>query len=238
MQRLPHLGYDAGVLKKFADKIHILPSNQTAFGHEIGTRMTAVELGEGALFVHSVVKSGLQALKTLGRPEHFVIANKWRRGPVGEINSEFPNARFYGAPDLEKLEKQAQVEAIRQGQEYPWSHALEHLVLQGIPFFNEVAFFHRSSRTLLLADVAGYLYDGGPLTSQLAMKLLKAQTQPGWASSEKKLYIRDRKAFEGSVAKLLAWDFERVLVAHGPVLDNDARTRLTKILAPENSPGA
>ncbi|HEX4925973.1 MAG TPA: hypothetical protein VFV50_17910 [Bdellovibrionales bacterium] len=218
---------------KLAEKLHVLPSDQTAFRHEIGTRMVAVDLdGRGSLFVHSAVKAGLPALKTLGSPAHFAIPNKWRRGPVAEIKAAYPDAKFYGAPDLEKLEKLVEVEAIRPGATYPWSGALDHLVLEGIPFFNEVAFFHRESRTLLLADVAGYLYDGGPLTAQLAMKLLKAGAHPGWSASEKKLYVRDRKTFEASLAKMLQWDFKRVLVAHGPRLENDARAQLTEILMP------
>lgn len=220
------------MFKKIAEKIWTTSSDQTAFGLDIGTRTTVVDLdGKGSLFVHSPRIDTAEKLKELGNVNFAVLPNKWRRGNAVEFKVLFPNAVFFCAPELEKMEKNIPLTAITQDSTYPWSDQLEHLVIQGSPFFNEVAFYHKISRTLILADHGGYMYDGGPLTAQLGLKLLKSQKTPGWSDSEKKLYVRDRKLYSDSISKLFEWDFIRAIVAHGPVLSTVEKTTIRSALA-------
>ena len=206
------------MLKRLGEKIWTSASNQTAFGLDIGTRTTVVDIdGNGTLFVHSPLAALTAAIRDLGNTRYVVIPNKWRGKNAKDFKVQFPEAEI--------------LLSVNDGP-YPWSEALDHFVIQGSPLFNEVAFFHKLSKTLILADFAGYLYDGGPLTAQLGMKLLNSQKKFGWSDQEKKLYIRDRKAFAESVEKLLAWDFERVVVAHGPVIEKDVKEKLREALAP------
>jgi hypothetical protein len=209
------------MLKLLAPRIWATPSDKTAFGLDIGTRMTVIDIdGQGTLFIHSPVKIESALLNAIGKVQYVVLPNKWRRSHIAEFRETFPEARFFGAPDLEKLEKQIKLEPIpSESAQSPWGRSLDHLLIQGSPFFNEVAFLHRSSKTLILADLGGFMYDEGPLTSQLALKLLKSGKSPGWSTQEKKLYIRDRQLFAKSIEEMLKWDFVRVIVAHGQLLD-------------------
>jgi hypothetical protein len=222
------------VLKQISENLWVTRSDQTAFKLDIGTRMTVVKLRDSQeLLVHSPIKIAAEEINKLGEVKYVVIPNKWRKTHLVHFHQLYPNAQYFCAPDLEKLEKQVPLKAITENvQDFPWGRDLDHLLIQGMPFFNEVVFLHKSSKSLILADIGGHMYDGGPLTSQLAMKLLKAKSQPGWSEQEKKLYIRDRKLFEESVARMLRWDFSRVIVAHGEIIEAGGRELLTKIVTP------
>jgi hypothetical protein len=218
------------VLKKLAADLWVSDSNQTAFGLDIGTRMTVVRLATG-LFVHSPIQVEAQILNALGEVKWVVIPNKWRRANVAAFKTLFPQARFYGAPDLEKIEKAAEIKPITENvADYSWSRELDHLLIRGSPFFNEVVFFHRASKTLILGDLAGYMYDSGPLTAQLAMRLLKSKDRVGWTDQEKKLYIRNKKEFDESIAKMMQWNFNRVIIAHGKVLEKTSSQELAQFI--------
>jgi hypothetical protein len=41
-----------------------------------------------------------------------------------------------------------------------------------------------------------------------------------------KLWVKDRAAFERSIEAVLAWDFDRIAMAHGEILETNARDRL------------
>lgn len=45
------------------------------------------------------------------------------------------------------------------------------------------------------------------------------------------LMIRDRRAARASVDAILGWDFERVIVAHGDVLETGGRERFAAAFA-------
>jgi hypothetical protein len=220
------------MFKKIADRIWTTSSNQTAFGLDIGTRTTAIDLdGKGSLFVHSPRVDAADHLKKLGTVNFAVLPNKWRRGNAVEFKVLFPDAVFFCAPELEKIEKNLPLTSITEGARFPWSDQIDHLLIRGSPFFNEVAFYHKLSRTLILADHGGYMYDGGPLTAQLGLKLLKSQKIPGWSEQEKKLYVRDRKLYGDSISKIFEWDFIRAIVAHGPVISTVEKTTIRSALS-------
>ncbi|MEQ1875242.1 MAG: hypothetical protein ABL958_01260 [Bdellovibrionia bacterium] len=213
------------MLKRLGDKIWVSDSNQTAFGLDIGTRTTVIDIdGAGSLFVHSPLAKQAEEICKLGKTRYVVIPNKWRGKNIYDFKIPFPEAEIFLS--------------IQDGATYPWSEALDHFVIQGSPLFNEAAFFHRASKTLILADHGGYLYDGGPLTAQLGMKLLKSQKHYGWSDQEKKLYIRDKKAFAESAEKLFAWDFERVIIAHGPLIEKEPAAKLREALRLPGPPDA
>jgi hypothetical protein len=46
-----------------------------------------------------------------------------------------------------------------------------------------------------------------------------------------KVAMKDRKAFEDSIGKVLEWDFDRIVVAHGAVIERDGKRLLRGCLA-------
>ena len=200
-------------------------------GLSIGTRMTVVRLAGGELFLHSPVSldPGLRKeLDGLGRVRCIVAPNKMHHLFAGEYNEAWPDVELYCAPGLEKKRKDIDWHATL-GDEAPeaWRGQLEQVLFEGFPSANEVDFFHPPTRTLLVTDIAFHIGEESPALTRFGFRLLGAYKRFGPSLMER-ILIRDRAAARASLEKILAWDFERVTVTHGSVLEQGGREALRK----------
>ena len=86
---------------------------------------------------------------------------------------------------------------------------------------NEVAFYHPASRTLLLTDLA---FHPTPTSSRgLRFWCLLTRTGPFGPNQVVRFTVRDRAAVRASLDRILAWDFDRVTVTHGEVLESGGK---------------
>jgi len=92
---------------------------------------------------------------------------------------------------------------------------------------NEVVFFHRASHTLILCDLAFNFGPRFPVVTRAVARLLGSYEHFG-PSRLDPLLIRDRTAARRSMERILEWDFDRVIVAHGEVLDRGGRDALRR----------
>ncbi len=89
----------------------------------------------------------------------------------------------------------------------------------------EVAMFHCASRTLILVDLIENFTDATPHTGR-ALKfwfkyVLRMWNRPR-AAPEYRLGWGDRKARAGSLRRILAWDFQRIVLSHGELIERAA----------------
>jgi len=106
-----------------------------------------------------------------------------------------------------------------------WRGEVDQLYFRGRPFENEVVFFHRASRSLLLCDLAFNFGPRAPLVTRLVMTLMGGYGRFRPTRLDP-LLIRDRRAARRSLEQILAWDFDRVIIAHGEVLEHGGRDAL------------
>ena len=113
------------------------------------------------------------------------------------------------------------------GDEAPaeWRGQLDQVFFRGRPYENEVVFFHRASRTLILCDLAFNFGPHAAAPTRLLMRLLRSYGRFGPSTLDPWL-IRDRAAARASLERILSWDFDRVVVAHGDVLESGGREAL------------
>jgi hypothetical protein len=109
----------------------------------------------------------------------------------------------------------------------PWPHAdqLEFVVIEGAPKRNEVVFFHRASRTIYTADLALNIREPAGFLTSLGLRLMGVYRRFG-AAKLWRSWVTNRAAFTRSIEAVLAWDFDRIVVAHGEVLESNAREQL------------
>ncbi len=198
-------------------------------GVEIGSRMTVIRLAGGALFLHSPVALDPELRKeldTLGQVRFAVGPNRMHHLSLGDYAVAYPGAALYAAPGLETKRADLQWEAVL-GDEAPagWSGQIDQLFFRGFPLANEVAFFHPASRTLIVTDLAFNIGAEAPAMTRLAFRMLGAYGRFGPSILERVL-IRDRVAARESLERILEWDFDRVILAHGQVRENAGRDGL------------
>lgn len=217
-----------GGLEPLADGLWTAWRPQTFYGLPVGTRMTVVRLADGRLLLHSPVALDA-ALRTeldaAGRVAFAVAPNRLHHLHAGDVARAYPGARLWVAPGLERKRPDLAFEALLGDDAPPeWRGEVDQAFFRGRPYENEVAFFHRASRTLLLCDLAFNFGPGAAAPTRWLMKLIRSM---GFGPSKlDPLLIRDRAAARASLERILAWDFDRVVVAHGDVLERGGRERL------------
>jgi hypothetical protein len=216
-------------LRRLAEDLWVAERPQWFYGLPVGTRMSVIRLAGGRLLLHSPVALDPELrreLDSLGRVSFAVAPNRVHHLYAGEVAAAYPGARLWVAPGLERKRPDLVFEAVL-GDEAPeeWRGQVDQTFFRGRPYENEVAFFHRASRTLLLCDLAFNFGPSAAAPTRLLMRLLRSYGRLG-PSKLDPLLIRDRRAARESLERILTWDFDRVVVAHGDVLESGGRAIL------------
>ena len=218
-------------LRQLAENLWVAERPQSFYGLPVGTKMTVIRLAGERLLLHSPVAldADLRSqLDGLGRVRFAVAPNRVHHLYAGDVAKAYPGTRLWVAPGLERKRPDLVFEAILSD-EVPeeWRAEVAQVFFRGRPYENEVTFFHRASRTLVLCDLA---FNFGPSTAaptRLLMKLLRSYGELG-PSKLDPLLIRDRRAARESLERILAWDFDRIIVAHGDVLESGGHETLRR----------
>ncbi len=209
-------------MRQLAEDLWVVDRPLRFVGVSIGTRMTVIRLRDGSLFLHSPVALDdtlRQALLELGTPRYAVAPNRFHHMYIGEYRTAFPDVRLYAAPGLPDKRTDLRFDAVLSDEAPPeWAGQLDQEHFKGLPAMGEVVFCHRASRTLLTCDLAFNLGPEAPWGTRLAFRLVGSYGKFGPTLLEK-ILIRDREAARGSLARILGWDFDRVIVTHGSVLE-------------------
>jgi hypothetical protein len=100
---------------------------------------------------------------------------------------------------------------------------LEQLVFKGNPLLSEVLFFHGESQTVILDDL---IQIPSPLKGRPfrdAIFKLEGVSSQGGVGLDMRLTFTNRKVARQSLEKLLSWDFNKMVIAHGPCIEKDAK---------------
>ncbi len=216
-------------LRELAENLWIAERRQSFYGLEVGTRMTVMRLADGRLLLHSPVfldPELRRELAALGRVGFAVAPNRVHHLHAGEVADAYPGALLWVAPGLERKRPDLVfVDVLTDEAPAPWKSEIEQVFFRGRPYENEVVFFHRASRTLILCDLAFNFGPRAAAPTRLLMWLLRSYGHFG-PSKLDPLLIRDRRAARQSLEKILRWDFDRVIVAHGDVLESGGHEAL------------
>jgi hypothetical protein len=120
------------------------------------TRMTVVRLPDGGIWLHSPVKPTdelVAAISALGPVRHLVAPNMLHHVSIGDWAERFPEARTWAAPGVRDRSKVKFTGDLGDAPPPEWAHAINQRIARGSRVLNEVVFFHRASRTLILTDL-------------------------------------------------------------------------------------
>jgi len=216
-----HLGF-MDALTQLAPDLWVASRPLKLVVGDIGTRMTVIRLHDGSLFLHSPVQLDGEtraALDALGPVRAVVAPSLVHHFYVGEYGAAYPEATLYAAPGLEQKRADVRFGAVLDDEPpAQWAGQLDQHVFRGAPIMNEVVFFHPASRTLLLTDLAFNVVRPMPGRARFFLRLVNAR---GFGPHRiVRFGVRDRVAARASLERILQWDFDRVTVTHGEVLDS------------------
>lgn len=197
---------------------------QRFWGLECGTRTTVVRLSDGGLFVHCPVSLDADTRRDIDAlgPVHAVVASSlYHHLYVGEWMQAYPDALFCACPGLAEKRPDLRFGHVLGDDPHPlWAADLEQVFFSA-RFEKEVVFFHTRTRTLVCADALLNLRQH-PSWHTRAVARLMGNSAPGKGWLEY-IAVRDWKIGRQQVDRMLRWDIERIVLAHGALVERDGR---------------
>ena len=203
------------------------------------SRMVVVRLHSGELFLWSPTEPDdrLRAqIDVLGPVRHLVSPNKIHYAHIGEWKRAYPEAVAWASPGVrERAASQGDVDVAFDAElgnepDPAWREDLDQLIFRGSRYMEEVAFFHRKTQTLILADLIENFEPekvGGAYG--WLVRLAGAAHPDGKAPVDLRLTFFGRKdEARASFERLLAWEPEKVIVAHGRWYERDGTKELRR----------
>lgn len=241
---MPHdsFTYDPiGVPKPLAEGVWIVdgPAIRMTMGPlkvPFPTRMTVIRL-PGGLWLHSPIAltDDLAAAITALGPVRWLIAPSWLHyAGIDPWRAAFPDAESWGAAGIREraaaqgiavtLDRQLGVDPA------PWDR---HFASFTIPsrFGDEIEFFHRASRSLILTDLIENFAPEriGPFW-RLVMRLAGNLGPVGGTPRDYRAAMTDHAAIGQQVEQMIALQPERVILAHGDCYLENPVPRLRQAL--------
>ncbi|NUO54469.1 MAG: DUF4336 domain-containing protein [Polyangiaceae bacterium] len=194
------------------------------FGVETGTRMTVVRLTSGGLFILSPVKlddETRRAIDALGEVRAVVAPSLFHHLSVAEWMAAYPKAFFGACPGLEWKRTDLAFSSVVADEPHPIYKGDLEQVYFSARRENELDFFHAPSKTLIVTDALLNLSTHARKSTRFIAKLMQ-NSAPGLGWMEP-LMVRDRKLARRQVDRMLEWDFDRVILAHGQMVEGGGR---------------
>ena len=218
---------DVDGLESFAEDIWLANGPRVRFvAVSLPTRMIVVKLGDGSLWINSPVAVSdetLNRIQAIG-PVRYLVApttlHVWR---LEQWHKRFPDAQLWGPPKASHRSSHIVFTGLLQDVAPPgWAGDLEQLVFKGNLFIEEVEFLHKKSRTLILTDfLQNYHAEAGDLAGNIIKKI--GGVLNGGVPLDARLSFTDRQLGREVLARLLSWDFDKLIVAHGNCIERDAK---------------
>jgi hypothetical protein len=220
------------VLHQWADDIWLLDGDRVRmFGLPLGTRMVVVRLASGGLWLWSPVapsEARFDAVAALGPVEHIVAPNKLHHLFIGPWRQRFPGAKCWAAPGLAPRRKDLAFDGeLGDAPPLAWASDLDQLLFRGCFLLDEAFFLHRKSGTLIVVD---FIQNHDPTEDGVFWRGVKRAigvvAPDGGVPMEVRMTMTDRVAARACVKRLFAWEFDRLVIAHGICLERDARAHI------------
>ncbi len=200
------------------------------FGVMFTTRMTVVKLANGSLWVSSPVSVPSDTLKRitgLGTVRYILAATPRHVWRLEGWHRLFPEAQLWvsrTSPFTLKKGHLPYTGILGDAPYHDWADDFDQLAFKGNPLIEEVLFFHKESRTLILDDLIQIhpLVKGKRLRNAL-LKLSGVASPHGGVPRDIRLSFIYRNLARRSLEKLLSWDFDKLIIAHGACIEKDAK---------------
>ena len=174
-------------------------------------------------------------IEALGPVRHLVSPNKIHYAHIASWKRAYPEATAWASPGVRERAASQHFDVSFEADlgdlpEEAWGEDLDQLVFRGSRFMEEIIFFHRRTRTLILADLIENFEAEkvGGLHAWL-IRLAGAAEPDGKAAIDLRLtFLGRKKEARSSVERMLAWKPERVIMAHGGWYERDGTRELRR----------
>lgn len=196
-------------------------------GFDYPTRMVVVRLADGGLWLWSPVEKSAslsEQVRELGPVKHIVSPNKLHYLFLTEWHASYPDAKLWAtASTIAKCTELHFDGKLADAAPPAWRGQIDQFYFTNSPFLDELIFFHRASRTAIIADLSQtfseqFLRRHWPWWLRGIARLSKMVEGTGFPPIDYRVSFRDRASARPKVRALIEEHPEHVVVAHGEVI--------------------
>jgi hypothetical protein len=204
------------------DRLWVADAPFGKMGFEVGARMTAVRMPQGELLVHSPVAltDALKAELDAAGPVRWIVApSRFHTAHTPEYARAYPQAEVcavWGA--AKSLRGVAVRRTLTDHPPRDWSAVMGLSVLRGSWLYDEAVLFHEPTRTLIVTDLCFNVPGNTSKMTYLVAGMLGIRDRFG-PSKSFRWTLTDRAAARDTVSRLVDWDFDRVILSHGTIVE-------------------
>jgi len=192
------------------------------------TRMTIVKLESGGLWILSPIRPSqdvFDAVRALGPVQFLIVPNLIHCAYTTEWQKEFPEASTWVSPRTPKRHPNLQFNGLlADGERPPWDTEIERVFFSGNSFLDETVFLHKESKTLIVTDL---IQRHDPEKESAFWRIVKDWTgvlfPNGGVARDIRFNFRDRQAALESYHRIMGWEFDRMIIAHGACIESGAK---------------
>ena len=218
-------------MKPLAENLWLLRYPLRLLGADLRRNVTVIRLASGELVIHSTgpfTPQEVAAINALGRPRWIMDVMARHDTFAKEGRAAFPDATYLAPDGFSETVGFPTQPLVNQPE---WAGEIDVLLLDGVPSMKEHVVLHKPSRTLIVADLMFNFGPDAPAWTRLLMYgAVGAKHDPGMARSMR-LTAKDKPALRASLAQMMTWDFDRLIVGHGDEIDTGAKARVAEALA-------
>lgn len=198
-------------------------------GLHLRNRMVIARLPSGGLWLHSPVPLHdklARDVEALGTIEHLVAPNKWHHQYLRAAKERWPQAKVWGAPGLQEKVKRLPIDQELDDSAEPWGETIHSALIRGFPKVEETVFLHRPSRTLICCDSLFNVQEEHHWLTRSFYKFSRIFRRVAMNERFWKGWRKDATAAQTSVRRILDWDFDRITMAHGEVIETSGHPQM------------
>jgi hypothetical protein len=212
-----------------ADQIWLCPYPVRLAWTRFEARMTVIRLASGQIMLHSpcdITAALAQEIVALGPVGYIIVPGNFHHLHAASAQAAFPAAKTWICPGIEKKRPDLKYDGVL-GDEAPadWRNEIDQVLVRGSHIMREVAMYHCASRTLVLVDLIENFTDRTPNTGG-TLKFWFKYVLRMWGNPrpapEYRMGWSDRDAAATSLRQVLAWDFQRIVLSHGDLINREA----------------
>ncbi|WP_163832904.1 DUF4336 domain-containing protein [Spartinivicinus ruber] len=148
-----------------------------------------------------------------------------------EAKQHFPDASLLVAPGLPAKRRDLAFDYVFDNQSFqPWQSELSHFVFTALPILNEVVFFHPASNSLIVTDLVCNIQKVDRSLFSLYLRLSGVLGKLAM-SRMFRLLMRNKTHAREQLRQILHWNFERIVMAHGDVIEQAGQNKLKEAVS-------
>lgn len=170
------------------------------------------------------------AIVELGTVRFVVGPSCYHHLHLRQAHERFPDAQLIAAPGLAQKRSNLPFAIDLRSDPSPFGSggAIELYSMGGMPKLGETVALHRPSGTLVVADLVFNMRSWRGALTGLTLGIMG--TRGKLAKSRLiNMATKDKPALRQSVEHIVAWPFDRLICAHGEVVESGARAQLAAI---------